>query len=179
MIRQHQFDKVELVKVDDARRSPTTSWSRWCANAEEVLQRLELPYRVVVRCAGDVGLQRGQELRPRGVAAGAGEVPRDLVVLELRGVPGAPARPQVPARRAAAEPEFCHTLNGSGLAVGRTLIAVLENYQEADGSVTIPKALRPYMDGLTRLTPALTRQAEAPSRRMINPLALIALVGLC
>ena len=117
-----------------------------------MLQRLELPYRVVELCAGDIGLQLGQDLRPRGVAAGSGPVPRDLLVLELRGLRRPPARHPLSSPRAAAEPEFCHTLNGSGLAVGRTLIAVLENYQEADGTVPIPEALRPYLAGLTCLT---------------------------
>ena len=123
------------------------------ACAEAVLQRLELPYRVMVLCSGDTGFQRAQDLRPRGLAAGAGALPRDLELLELRRLPGAPDARPLPRRRASARTEFVHTLNGSGLAVGRTLIAVLENYQEADGSVRLPAALRPYMDGRERLEP--------------------------
>ncbi len=115
-------------------------------NAEAVLQRLGLPYRVVLLCAGDMGSRLGEDLRPRGLAAGAAGVPRDLLVLELRGVPGEADGDALQER--AGQDGFVHTLNGSGLAVGRTLVAVLENYQQADGSVVVPDALRPYMGGL-------------------------------
>ena len=152
MIRQHQFDKVEMVKI----ATPGQSYDELEAmvrSAEVVLQRLELPYRVVELLHRRHGLPLRQELRPRGVAARAGQVPRDLLLLELRGLPGAPARHRASGPRAAAASSWCHTLNGSGLAVGRTLIAVLENYQEADGSVIVPAVLRPYMGGLERIGP--------------------------
>ena len=100
------------------------------ACAEAVLQRLELPYRVVLLCAGDMGFGLAQDLRPRGLAAGAGRLPRDLVLLQLRRLPGAAHGRPLPPAEGEKGTRFVHTLNGSGLAVGRTLIAVLENYQE-------------------------------------------------
>ena len=96
MIRQHQFDKVEMVQGRRARASRYDELESMVRDAEAILQRLELPYRVMLLCTGDMGLHVRQDLRPRGLAAGAGQVPRDLLVLELRGLPGAPARPQVP-----------------------------------------------------------------------------------
>jgi seryl-tRNA synthetase len=148
--RQHQFDKVELVKIATAGRS-YAELEALVGEAEAVLRRLELPYRVVERCAGDVGfsaakgydvevwrpaIERYTEISSCSNYADFGGRRMDLRY-----------RPEGGGR-----PEFCHTLNGSGLAVGRTIIAVLENYQEADGTVTIPSALRPYLDGMERLT---------------------------
>ncbi len=157
LIRQHQFHKVELVKLTDARDRRWRELESMVADAEEVLKRLGLPYRVMVLCHGRHGLQLGQDLRPRGLAARAGRLPRDLVLLELHGLPGAAREPALPRRSRRAKPRFVHTLNGSGLAVGRTLIAVLENYQQEDGSVVVPEALRSYMGGLERITaPAAT-----------------------
>ena len=122
-------------------------------DAERVLEALELPYRVVLLCAGDMGFASAKTYDLEVWLPGRRALPRDLVLLELRGVPGAAREPPLPARRRR-QAELLHTLNGSGLAVGRTLIAVLENYQEADGTVVVPRALRPYLDGLERLTPA-------------------------
>jgi seryl-tRNA synthetase len=150
IFRNHQFDKVELVKV----ASPAQSYDELEAmvrEAETVLQRLALPYRVVERCAGDVGFSaaKGYDIevwlpgqgRYREISSCSNYADFGGRRLDLRFKPDAGGRG-----------DFCHTLNGSGLAVGRTLIAVLENYQEADGTVTIPEALRPYLPGLTRLT---------------------------
>jgi seryl-tRNA synthetase len=148
--RQHQFDKVELVKITTAEQSYAELESL-VGEAEAVLERLGLPYRVVERCAGDVGFSsaKGYDVEVWRPAMGSySEISSCSNYadfggrrLDLR------YRPEGGGR-----PEFCHTLNGSGLAVGRTIIAVLENYQEADGTVTIPPALRPYLDGLERLT---------------------------
>jgi seryl-tRNA synthetase len=149
MIRQHQFDKVELVKVTTPAQSDAELESM-VANAEEVLRRLEIPYRVVLHCAGDMGFAAAKSYDLEVWLPGQGKY-REISScsncetfqarrLDLK------YRPQGGGR-----PDFCHTLNGSGLAVGRTLIAVIENYQEADGSVTIPKALHPYMSGIERI----------------------------
>src|SRR5262249_5050804 len=122
------------------------------ANAEEVLKRLELPYRGVERCTGVVGFTAA-----KGYAVGGWRPP----IGRSTGISPCPNYADFGGRRVdlrlrpegGGRPEFCHTLNGSGLAVGRTLIAVLENYQEADGSVTIPQVVRPYMGGLERIEP--------------------------
>jgi seryl-tRNA synthetase len=150
MIRQHQFDKVELVKITTPAQSDDELQSM-VRNAEEVLKRLEIPYRVVEHCAGDMGFAAARSYDVEVWLPGQGRY-REISScsnceafqarrLDLRYRPSGGGRV-----------ESCHTLNGSGLAVGRTLIAVLENYQEADGSVTIPTVLRPYMGGLERLT---------------------------
>jgi seryl-tRNA synthetase len=150
MYRQHQFDKVELVKLT----TPAQSYGElesMVGNAETVLQRLELPYRVVERCIGDLGFSaaKGYDI----------EVWRPHLekYTEISSCSNYDAfggrRADIRYRpTSGGRPEFCATLNGSGLAVGRTLIAVLENYQEADGTVTIPGALRPYMGEVERLT---------------------------
>ena len=151
IFRNHQFDKVELVKI----ASPAQSYDElesMVREAQTVLERLALPYRVVERCAGDVGFSAAKGYDIEVWLPGQGKY-REISScsnyadfggrrLELRFKPEGGGRG-----------DFCHTLNGSGLAVGRTLIAVLENYQEADGTVTIPEALQPYLPGLTRLTP--------------------------
>ena len=147
--RQHQFDKVELVKITTPEQSYEELESM-VANAEEVLRRLELPYRVVERCTGDVGFSaaKGYDIEVWRPAAGKyTEISSCSNYADFGG-----RRVDVRYKPERGKAEHCHTLNGSGLAVGRSLIAVLENYQEADGSVTIPRALRPYMDGLARLT---------------------------
>ena len=152
MIRQHQFDKVELVKVTTPAQSPA-ELEAMVGNAEEVLRRLEIPYRVVLHCAGDMGFQATKSYDVEVWLPGQGKY-REISSCSDCGA--------FQARRAeirykpdgGGKPEFCHTLNGSGLAVGRTLIAVVENYQEADGSVTVPAVLRPYMGGLERIGPA-------------------------
>jgi seryl-tRNA synthetase len=149
--RQHQFDKVELVKIT----TPAQSYDElesMVANAEEVLRRLELPYRVVERCTGDVGFSaaKGYDVEVwRPALEKYTEISSCSNYADFGG-----RRVDIRFRpEGGGRPEFCHTLNGSGLAVGRTLIAVLENYQEADGSVTIPKVVRPYMAGLERIEP--------------------------
>jgi seryl-tRNA synthetase len=152
MIRQHQFDKVELVKVTTPAQSPA-ELEAMVGNAEEVLKRLEIPYRVVLHCAGDMGFQATKSYDVEVWLPGQGKY-REISSCSDCGT--------FQARRAeirykpdgGGKPEFCHTLNGSGLAVGRTLIAVVENYQEADGSVTVPAVLRPYMGGIERIGPA-------------------------
>jgi seryl-tRNA synthetase len=150
--RQHQFDKVELVKLT----TPETSYAEletMVLDAEAVLRRLELPYRVVLHCAGDTGFTAAKsydlevwlpvEHRYREISSCSNCEAFQARRADLR------YRPATGGKA-----ELLHTLNGSGLAVGRTLIAVLENYQEADGTVVVPSALRPYLDGLERLTPA-------------------------
>ena len=149
MIRQHQFDKVELVKATTPAQSYEELESMVRA-AETVLQRLELPYRVVALCAGDMGFQSAKtydievwlpgQAKYREISSCSNCEAFQARRLELRYRPAAGGKV-----------DYCHTLNGSGLAVGRTLIAVFENYQEEDGSVTIPEALRPYMGGLDRI----------------------------
>ena len=151
-LRQHQFDKVELVKL----AAPETSYDELEAmlgDAERVLQRLGLPYRIVLLCTGDMGFASAKtydlevwlpaEGRYREISSCSNCETFQARRAELRYRPAGGGKA-----------DYLHTLNGSGLAVGRTLIAVLENYQEADGTVMIPEALRPYMDGLARLTPA-------------------------
>ena len=151
MIRQHQFDKVELVKIT----TPGTSYDElesMVSDAEEVLRRLELPYRVVLLASREMGFASAKTYDLEVWLPGQGK---------YREISSCSNCEAFQARRAeiryrpagGGKAEYCHTLNGSGLAVGRTLIAVLENYQEADGSVTIPPVLRPYLDGLERLTP--------------------------
>jgi seryl-tRNA synthetase len=150
MIRQHQFDKVELVKVT----TPATSYDElesMVENAEEVLRRLGLPYRVVLLCTGDMGFASAKTYDIEVWLPGAGKY-REISSCSNCETYQA-RRAAIRYRAATGKSEFCHTLNGSGLAVGRTLIAILENYQQLDGSVIVPPALRPYLDGLEVLTP--------------------------
>ena len=156
LIRQHQFDKVELVKFTRPEQS-FDELESLTANAEKVLQALGLRYRMVLLCTGDMGFASAKTYDIEVWLPSQQTLPRDLVVLQLRGLPGAARRdPRPPegAKKAA----YAHTLNGSGLAVGRTLIAILENYQQADGSVIVPEALRPYMGGLERIVPPTGRR---------------------
>jgi seryl-tRNA synthetase len=149
MIRQHQFDKVELVKV----ASPATSYDElelMVRDAETVLRRLELPYRVLLLCAGEMGFAAAKTYDLEVWLAGQGRY-REISSCsncEAFQARRAGIRYRTPTGKA----DHCHTLNGSGLAVGRTLIAILENYQEADGTVVVPEALRPYMDGAARIS---------------------------
>ena len=145
MIRQHQFDKVELVHIVQ----PADSYAaleELTGHAEEVLKRLELPYRTVALCAGDIGFAQRQDLRPRSVAARAGRYREisscsNFEAFQARRMQARWRNPRDRQARAAAHAERL------GLAVGRTLVAVLENYQNADGSVTVPAALQPYAGG--------------------------------
>ena len=151
MIRHHQFDKVELVKVTTPAQSPV-ELETMVGDAEEVLKRLEIPYRVVLHCAGDMGFQATKGYDLEVWLPGQGKY-REISSCSDCGAFQA-RRAEIRYRpEGGAKPELCHTLNGSGLAVGRTLIAVIENYQEADGSVTIPAALKSYMGGLERIGP--------------------------
>jgi seryl-tRNA synthetase len=145
LIRQHQFDKVELVKLTTPEQS-YAELETLTLNAEEVLKRLELPYRTVLLCTGDMGFSSAKTYDIEVW------LPSQQTYREISSCTNTEA---FQARRAnikfraggSGKAEFVHALNGSGLAVGRTLIAILENYQQKDGSVTIPDALRPYMDG--------------------------------
>ncbi len=152
LIRQHQFEKVEMVQIV----TPETSWQaleELTGHAETILQRLRLPYRVMALCTGDIGFSAAKTY--------------DLEVW----LPGQKAYREISscsnfvdfqARRMQAryrnpdtgKPELVHTINGSGLAVGRTLVAVMENYQQADGALRVPEVLRPYMNGQTLIRPA-------------------------
>jgi seryl-tRNA synthetase len=149
LIRQHQFNKVELVKFAKPEQS-YEELEKLVADAEEVLKRLKLPYRVVNLCTGDLGFSASKTY--------------DLEVW----LPGQNTFKEISscsnfedfqARRAKiryrisgkSKTEYVHTLNGSGLAIGRTLVAILENYQQANGTVIIPDVLRPYMNGVERI----------------------------
>ena len=150
LMRQHQFDKVEMVKVC----TPETSYDeleKLTSDAEDVLKILELPYHVVNLCSGDIGfgsaktydlevwLPSQNKYREISSCSNCEDFQARRMGLRYRPADGG-------------RPRFAHTLNGSGIAVGRTLIAVIENYQNEDGSITVPKALVPYMDGLEVIT---------------------------
>ena len=152
LIRQHQFNKVELVKFTQAARS-YEALEQMTRDAETVLQRLGLPHRVVALCTGDLGFASAKTydievwLPSQTLSGGYREISSvsNCEAFQAR-------RANIRYRPAPKAPvEYAHTLNGSGVAVGRTWLAILENYQEADGSVRIPDALRPYMDGLERI----------------------------
>ena len=151
MIRQHQFDKVEMVRIERPEDSDAALESM-VGHAEAILQALELPYRVMALCTGDMGFgaARTYDLEVW--------LPAQDTYREISSCSNCEAfqarRMQARYRNAQGKTEFVHTLNGSGLAVGRTLVAVLENGQQPDGSVSVPAALRPYLGGLERLTPA-------------------------
>ncbi|PCE27955.1 serine--tRNA ligase [Paraburkholderia acidicola] len=148
LIRQHQFDKVEMVQIVE----PETSYDaleQMVGHAEAILQKLELPYRVITLCTGDMGFSAAKTYDLE-VWLPAQETYREISSCSNTEAFQA-RRMQARYRNAQGKPELVHTLNGSGLAVGRTLVAVLENFQNADGSVTVPAALRPYVDGMERL----------------------------
>jgi seryl-tRNA synthetase len=151
-IRQHQFEKVELVTICAPEQSEAEH-ERMVAAAESILQALELPYRKVLLCAGDMGFTAKKTFDLEVWLPGQ-DAYREISSISNCG--DFQARRMNARFRAGekAKPEFVHTLNGSGLAVGRTLVAVLENYQQEDGSVEIPAALKPYMGGIDRLVPA-------------------------
>ena len=150
MIRQHQFDKVEMVQLVKPQDS-FAALDEMRGHAEKILQKLELPYRVVTLCTGDIGFSAAKTY--------------DLEVWlpsqnKYREISSISNCKDFQARRMQArwrnpetgKPELMHTLNGSGLAVGRTLIAVMENYQQADGSIKVPTVLQSYMGGLEIIT---------------------------
>jgi len=150
MIRQHQFEKVELVHLVNADDSPA-ALEALTGHAETILQRLELPYRVVALCAGDIGfsatrtydlevwLPGQQKYREISSCSNCGDFQARRMKARVRNSDG--------------KPELIHTLNGSGVAAGRALIAVMENFQQADGSIRVPEVLKSYMGGLDVLTP--------------------------
>ena len=146
MIRQHQFDKVEMVQIVHPDKSYEVL-EEMVGHAENILKALELPYRVVSLCTGDMGFGAAKTYDLEVW------LPAQNTYREISSVSNCEAfqarRLQARFKNAQGKMEFVHTLNGSGLAVGRTLVAVLENYQNADGSVTIPKVLQPYMNNLT------------------------------
>jgi seryl-tRNA synthetase len=151
MIRQHQFDKVEMVQIVHPERS-YEALDEMVKHAEAILQKLGLTYRVVSLCTGDMGFGAAKTFDLEVW------LPSQNTYREISSVSNCESfqarRLQARFKNAQGKMEFVHTLNGSGLAVGRTLVAVLENYQNEDGSVTIPDVLRPYMGGLEKLTPA-------------------------
>ena len=150
LIRQHQFNKVELVKFVKPEESDA-ELAKLLDNAEEVLRRLKLPYRVVDLCSGDLGFSAARTFDIEVWLPGQATYREISSCSNFRDYQA--RRAAIRFRREDGEkPELVHTLNGSGLAVGRTLVAILENYQQADGSVLVPEALRPYMGGLERIT---------------------------
>ena len=148
MIRQHQFDKVEMVQIVHPQKSLETL-EEMTGHAENVLKKLGLPYRVMALCTGDMGFgaTKTHDLEVW--------LPGQAAYREISSVSSCDAfqarRLQARFKTAAGKNEYVHTLNGSGLAVGRTLVAVLENYQTADGSVVVPQVLRPYMGNIELL----------------------------
>ena len=151
MIRNHQFDKVELVQI----AHPTKSYDaleELTGHAEAILNKLELPYRVVELCTADIGAASAKTYDLEVW------LPAQSAYREISSCSNCEAyqarRMRARYRSENGRPELVHTLNGSGLAVGRTLVAILENYQNADGSVNVPAALRPYLGGQERVTPA-------------------------
>ncbi|MBL8316022.1 MAG: serine--tRNA ligase [Rubrivivax sp.] len=150
MIRQHQFDKVEMVQIVQPEHSDA-ALEQMVGHAEAILRKLELPYRVVTLCTGDMGFGSAKTYDLEVW------LPAQNTYREISSCSNCEAfqarRMQARFRNAQGKPEFVHTLNGSGLAVGRTLVAVLENHQQADGSVRVPAALRPYLGGLEVLRP--------------------------
>ena len=148
MIRQHQFEKVEMVQIVHPEKS-YEALEEMRGHAEKILQSLELPYRVVALCTGDMGFGAAKTYDLEVW------VPSQNTYREISSVSNCEAfqaqRMQARFRNESGKPELVHTLNGSGLAVGRTLVAVLENHQQADGAIRIPAALQPYMGGLTEL----------------------------
>jgi seryl-tRNA synthetase len=151
MIRQHQFDKVEMVQIVHPEKS-YEALEEMTSHAEAVLQALGLPYRVMLLCTGDMGFGASKTYDLEVW------LPAQNTYREISSVSNCEAfqarRLQARFKNAQGKNEFVHTLNGSGLAVGRTLVAVLENYQRADGSIAVPTVLQPYLGGMTQLVPA-------------------------
>ena len=149
LIRQHQFNKVEMVKF----ATPETSYDeleKLTDNAEEILRRLGLPYQVVLLCTGDMGFSSAKTYDIEVWLPGQGKYREISSCSNFEDFQA--RRANIRVRPKGGKARFLHTLNGSGLAVGRTLVAILENYQLEDGSVIVPEALRPYMRGLEKIT---------------------------
>jgi len=150
LIRQHQFDKVEMVRIENPENS-YAALDEMTQHAENILQKLGLPYRVIVLCTGDMGFG---STRTHDIEVW---LPAQNTYREISSCSNCESfqarRMKARFKNEAGKTEFVHTLNGSGLAVGRTLVAVLENYQQADGSVTVPEVLQPYMGGKAVLNP--------------------------
>jgi len=148
MIRVHQFDKVEMVQIVHPDRS-YDALEEMTGHAERILQKLELPYRVMTLCTGDTSFAAAKTYDLEVW------LPGQRKYREISSCSNCEAfqarRMQARFRNAQGKPELVHTLNGSGLAVGRTLVAVMENYQRADGGIDVPPALLPYMGGVTRI----------------------------
>ncbi|MCG7873314.1 MAG: serine--tRNA ligase [Candidatus Thiodiazotropha lotti] len=149
MIRQHQFEKVELVQAVRASES-FQALEELTGHAETILQKLELPYRVVTLCTGDIGFSSTKTYDLEVWLPGQSQYREisscsNFVDFQARRLQARWRNPET------GKPELVHTLNGSGLAVGRTLVAVMENYQQADGSIEIPEALKPYMGGIEKI----------------------------
>ncbi|HQS02189.1 MAG: serine--tRNA ligase [Halothiobacillus sp. 24-54-40] len=157
MIRQHQFDKVELVHIVRAEESDA-ALDALTVHAEAVLQALELPYRVMLLCTGDMGFSAAKTYDLEVWLPGQNTYREISSCSNTRDFQA--RRLQARVRGAEGKPELVHTLNGSGLAVGRTLVAVLENYQQADGSIRIPTVLQPYMRGKSLIEPPFNAQAQ-------------------
>jgi seryl-tRNA synthetase len=150
LIRQHQFDKVELVWITKPEESDQ-ALEQLTNHAEEVLRRLELPHRTVALCSGDLGFSAVKTHDLEVWLPGQGQYREISSCSNTEAFQARRMRARF-RRNGVKKPEMVHTLNGSGLAVGRTLVAILENYQQADGSVTIPEVLRPFMGGMTTIT---------------------------
>ena len=151
MIRQHQFDKVELVRIEHPAKS-YQALEELTVHAEAILQKLELPYRTVVLCTGDMGFAAAKTYDIEVWLPGQNAYREISSCSNFEAFQARRMRARF--RNEKGRPELVHPLNGSGLAVGRTLVAILENFQNADGSVSIPAALRPYMNGADRIAKA-------------------------
>jgi seryl-tRNA synthetase len=147
LIRQHQFEKVELVQMVNPQDSEQ-ALEELVGHAESILRKLELPYRKVILCGGDLGFS-SKKTYDLEVWLPAQNTYREISSCSNFGDFQARRMKARFRNRETGKPEYLHTLNGSGLAVGRTLVAIMENYQNADGSITVPKALQPYMGGIS------------------------------
>jgi seryl-tRNA synthetase len=164
LIRSHQFHKVELVKITAAETS-NDEHELLTSHAEACLQQLKLPYRKVRLCSGDIGfaarhcydlevwLPGAKEFREISSCSNTGDFQARRMGLRYRPTQKDESETGKKKKVKKPKPELCHTINGSGLAIGRTLVAVLENYQMPDGTVVVPEVLRPYMGGKEVLTP--------------------------
>ena len=153
MIRQHQFTKVEMVSITTEEQS-LSELERMTRCAEDILERLELPYRTILLCTGDMGFGARKTYDVEVWLPGQNAY-REISSCSVCGdFQARRMNARYRPKKAGKQTKFVHTLNGSGLAVGRTLVAILENYQQADGSLVIPKGLRQFMGGIEVLEPA-------------------------